>query len=589
MKHAAQKPWVGRSVLVLCATAAGACFLADLLVPNTVAIGLLYSFVVLGAGWSRDPRSIVAFAGIATLLILLGWLLEPATTQVSLVGGINRALAILLVWTIAATNVGWLGTERRLDAGQALLRTAHRRQSEFLATLSHELRNPLSPLSTAVEILRMGQPDPELVADSCRVMRRQIQHLTRLLDDLLDASRLEHGRIHLRKARIELSRLLTEASDATGHLVEQAGHTLSVSLPAEPVYLDADPVRLVQVFGNLLSNAAKYTPEGGHIQLAAARLDGGVQIRVRDDGIGIEPERIAEIFEMFQQLDRSLETGFSGLGIGLTLVKALVDLHGGRIEVHSEGRGKGTEFRVWLPVLPPSDAPPPDPLAEDPATTDFGVRHRILVVEDNPDSAYTLARLLELLGHEVHVAHDGLAAMEVAAEIHPHVILLDLGLPKLNGYEVARRIRGRRWGRPILIAALTGWGQQSDRLRTSEAGFDAHLTKPAEPAALQSVLTRVAAHEPVPDSPARFQFRDPRPRSPEPASTETNGSSAPPPQLRRIVHDLRGALNALVLQLLVLTQRTTDRADLRELVDEALLCSQELTGHIERLTPEPKP
>jgi PAS domain S-box-containing protein len=387
---------------------------------------------------------------------------------------------------IGASKVARDVTARK--QAEEALREADRRKDEFLAMLAHELRNPLAPIANAVRILRAkGPPLPELQW-AREVIDRQVQQMTRLVDDLLDVSRITRGKIALRKERVELTAVVGSAVESSRPLIEKWGHELTVTLPQEPIYLEADPTRIAQVLLNLLNNAAKYTEQGGRIALTAERDGGAVLLRVKDSGVGIPREMLPHVFEMFTQVDRSLERSQGGLGIGLTLVRNLVQLHGGTVWAHSDGPGKGSEFVVRMSVArAPQDRGPQT--AGGPAAAP--ARTRILVVDDNRDSADSLAMLLRLTGHEVHVAHDGLEAVGGAEVFRPDVVLLDIGLPKLNGYEVARRIRRER-GDGVVLIALTGWGQEEDRARSKEAGFDHHLTKPVDLDALQELLAKCA-------------------------------------------------------------------------------------------------
>jgi signal transduction histidine kinase/CheY-like chemotaxis protein len=370
----------------------------------------------------------------------------------------------------------------RAEAKTADLFEADRRKTEFLAMLAHELRNPLAPIRNSLEILRRTEENWEAVRSASAMMERQIGQMVRLVDDLLDVSRITRGKIELRKGSIELASVVNHAVEAAHPLVESKGLDLTVTLPSRPVYLNADPVRLAQVVGNLLNNACKFTEKGGRVWLTAELASEGPQsikevlIRVRDTGIGIAADQLARVFDMFIQVDTSLERSTGGLGIGLTLAKNLVELHGGTLEVYSAGLGQGSEFVVRLAIS--VEAPKPlqlqPAIGEPPATT---VR-RILVVDDNRDSVEFLTRLLNLTGYETDTAQDGLQAMEAAGRFRPDVILLDIGLPKLNGYDVAREIREQPWGKDMVLVALTGWGQEEDRRRAQEAGFNHHLTKP---------------------------------------------------------------------------------------------------------------
>ncbi len=368
------------------------------------------------------------------------------------------------------------------------LKDADRRKDEFLATLAHELRNPLAPLRNGLQILRLSRGDAAAADRAMGMMDRQLGQMVHLVDDLLDVSRITRGKLHLRRDRVELAAVVRNAVEASRPLVEAAGHRLAVSLPPEPVHLDADPTRLAQVLSNLLTNAAKYTERGGDIRLAAERRGDGVVVSVRDTGIGIAAEHLPRLFEMFSQVDSALERSPGGLGIGLALVRGLVEMHGGTVEARSEGRGRGSEFVVRLPL--PGDPPAGPARADDdsgPAAA--RPRRRVLVADDNRDAADSLAEMLRLFGHEVHAAHDGREAVEAAAWFRPEVALLDIGMPRLNGYEAARLIREQADRRRVVLVAVTGWGQEDDRRRGAEAGFDAHLTKPVAPADLDRLLT----------------------------------------------------------------------------------------------------
>jgi PAS domain S-box-containing protein len=359
-----------------------------------------------------------------------------------------------------------------------------RRKDEFLAMLAHELRNPLGAISNAGYVL--GQLDQTPAADArtrdlVAVIGRQIRHLSRLVDDLLDVSRFTRGRIELRKREAELRPIVEGAVETTRPMLEEKGHRLTVSLPGEPVYLDADATRIEQVLANLLHNAAKFTDPGGKIELTAeiTETDGGqVVLRVRDDGQGIEPELLPRIFDLFVQEDRTLARSHGGLGIGLTLVHGLVERHGGTVEAHSGGPGCGSELVVRLPCRR-GPAAEPDALRQQPEADERGPA-RVLLVEDNLDAAEALAELLRLWGHDVEVAHDGAAAVQSASTRRPDVILLDIGLPGMDGYQVAGALRRLPELQGTLIVALTGYGQESDRQRSARAGFDCHLVKPVD-------------------------------------------------------------------------------------------------------------
>lgn len=367
------------------------------------------------------------------------------------------------------------------------LRDADRRKNDFLATLAHELRNPLAPIRNGLQVIRLAGDDKQTVEQARNMMERQLHQMVRLIDDLLDISRITRNKLELRKQRVELKQVVQSALEAAQPLIEQQEHELAVALPSQPVLLDADPTRLAQVFANLLTNAAKYTEQGGRICLAAERQGSDVVVSVRDTGIGIAAEHQPQLFEMFSQVAPALDRSQGGLGIGLALVRGLVTMHGGSIEARSEGPGRGSEFIVRLPVLiAPAEAEAQSaPVTEGSSSPN---KCRILVVDDNKDAAKMLALTLRLQGHEVHTAHDGQDAVDQAAALQPDAILLDIGLPKMNGYEACRHIRQQGGGEKITMIALTGWGQEEDKQKAKEAGFDHHFTKPVDAAALAPVL-----------------------------------------------------------------------------------------------------
>jgi PAS domain S-box-containing protein len=375
-----------------------------------------------------------------------------------------------------------------LRASEEALIEADRRKTEFLAMLAHELRSPLAPLSNALRIMRMKPHDVTTVVGASEMAERQVAQLVRLVDDLLDVSRISRGKIELRMTRVELRSIAEHAVETMRSQCETMDQEVTVSLPSHPVHLIADPARLAQVVGNLLSNACKFTPRGGRVAVCVT-VDEQLRqaiITVQDTGIGIAKDQLAGVFELFTQVDSSLERSQGGLGIGLTLVRTLVQMHGGTVEASSPGIGKGSTFTVRLPalILEPSAEPRPSSGAATPSARPS----RILVVDDNRDSAESLALLLSLGGHRVETAHDGLAAVDLARTFRPRVVLMDLGMPKLNGYDAARAIRSEPWGDEIVLVALTGWGQEDDKRRTAEAGFDAHLTKPVDHAAFEELL-----------------------------------------------------------------------------------------------------
>ncbi len=368
---------------------------------------------------------------------------------------------------------------------QELIEADHRKD-EFLAMLAHELRNPLAPIRHAVRVMQqLGEEDPQQPW-ARDVVERQVQHLARLVDDLLDVSRITRGKILLHKEPIDLATVVTHAVEASRPILQARRHHLTVTLPPERVHVEADLVRLAQVLGNLLNNAAKYTEEGGHIELTLEQEGDEVLVHVRDSGMGIAADMLLHIFDLFTQADQALARSQGGLGIGLALVRSLVQLHGGSVRAFSDGPGFGSEFVVRLPVLPEGRCPKgAEPVVDLSAPSPC---RRVLVVEDNVDAAQSLALLLKLSGHEMAVAHDGPAALTVAAGFQPHVVFLDIGLPGMDGYEVARQLRKHPGLEDVLLVALTGYGSQEDRHRSQDAGIDYHLIKPADPLALQKLL-----------------------------------------------------------------------------------------------------
>jgi PAS domain S-box-containing protein len=380
--------------------------------------------------------------------------------------------------------------EQEIEQQAQELADLHRRKDEFLAMLSHELRNPLAPIVNALHLLRLQRNENPVQREARDVIERQTARLTLLVDDLLEVSRITTGRIHLRRERVAVSGIVEQAVETVHPMIEQRRHGLTVSLPPEPLWLDADAVRMEQVVVNLLSNAAKYTDDGGCIWLTAQQEGDEATLRVRDTGVGVAPEFLPRIFDLFTQAERSLAHSQSGLGIGLSLVRAIVEMHGGRVEAHSAGAGQGSEFIVHLPVAPSSvrqPAPPPADVAE-PVTGSL----RLLFVDDNADTRRITLKLLESYGYQTRTAHDGPSALETATEFLPDVALLDIGLPGMDGYEVAKRMRQEPILQNVVLVAITGYGLESDRRRSQEAGFDHHLVKPVDFQALLELLAAIA-------------------------------------------------------------------------------------------------
>jgi signal transduction histidine kinase len=385
---------------------------------------------------------------------------------------------------IGASKVARDITQRK--QAEAALREADRRKDEFLATLAHELRNPLAPIRNSLHILRMTACNDMTAERVCEMMERQVNHMVRMVDDLMEVSRITRGLIELQKEETDLAAIIRSAVETSRPIIEAGEHQLAITIPPEPILLQGDSVRLSQVFANLLNNAAKYTDRGGQIWLSVKQEKNEVVVSVRDTGIGISTPMLPKVFDMFMQADRSTHRSQGGLGIGLTLVKRLVELHEGSISVRSDGPGKGSEFIVRLPV----NAVQPERTTKPPVSQrgDSLPQRRVLVVDDNKDSAASMGMLLKFLGTDVQVAYDGATALATIERYRPDVVLLDIGMPGMDGFEVARQVRQRAEFDSIMLIALTGWGQAEDRHRTQTAGFDHHLVKPADITALQSLL-----------------------------------------------------------------------------------------------------
>jgi PAS domain S-box-containing protein len=384
---------------------------------------------------------------------------------------------------IAVCGVAIDITDRK--GAEEALRVADKRKDAFLATLAHELRNPLAPIRNSLEIMKRVGGDARLLHEAQGVIDRQMTHFERLVDDLVDVARISHDQLELRRERVDLSSVVQQAVETCRPLAEASRLDLTVTLAAQPIRLDADPVRLAQVFSNLLNNACKYTAAGGRISIDARREGADAVVSIRDTGVGIPADMLSGVFDMFTQLGQLPERAQSGLGIGLTLVRRLVEMHGGSVEAHSEGRGSGSEFVVRVPLTTGRTESPPVPA---PAVEAPPFRRRVLIVDDNVDAAESLSTLLQIDGHETRIAHDGAAAVGAAESFRPDVVLLDIGLPKLSGHDVARQIRAQTWGKEMVLVALTGWGQDEDRHRSWQTGFDHHMVKPVDMATLMRVL-----------------------------------------------------------------------------------------------------
>lgn len=391
---------------------------------------------------------------------------------------IRDASGRVVKWHGSATEVDALkSAERGLRESECRLIVEDRRKSDFLAVLSHELRNPLAPIRNGLHVLERTAPGSPQYERARTVIRRQLDHVVRLVDDLLDVTRIRLGKIVLERSRLDAREIARRACEDARSVFEDRGVALRVDLPAEAVWLDADPTRLAQIVGNLLHNAAKFTPPGGAVDVVLRRLSGMAELSVRDSGIGIEPADLPRIFEPFAQAEGPTPgVAHGGIGLGLALVRSLAELHGGKVRAKSEGRGQGAELAVSLPLatLPREETQPPvdgAPVGAEPI--------RIVLVEDNVDAGETLSDLLELEGHEVHLVGDGPAALEAVATLHPHILVCDVGLPGMSGYDVVKAVRAK-WGRNLYAVALTGYAQPEDRDRALAAGFDAHLAKPPQ-------------------------------------------------------------------------------------------------------------
>jgi PAS domain S-box-containing protein len=387
---------------------------------------------------------------------------------------------------IAASKVARDISQRK--QAEAALREASRRKDEFLAILAHELRNPLAPIRNSLHLLRLGTGGDEVVHHTTEIMERQVNHMVRLVDDLLEVSRITQGKIELRKEPIEVSTIVEHALETSGPAIEAARHALMLDVPPESMIVEGDPLRLAQVFANLLINAAKYTDPGGTIRLSASVSDHHVIVSVKDSGTGIARDQLATVFDLFTQVDRHGARAQGGLGIGLTLAKRLVEMHGGSVEARSEGLGHGSEFLVRLPL---ANSRPIGMRSAVPARDGSLPEQRILLVDDNEDSAESLGLLLRLLGAEVSVTYSGADALAAIAAAKPMVVVLDIGMPGMDGYEVARAIRAQQGLNDVILVALTGWGQDDDRALSRAAGFDHHLVKPADIDALRTLLRSI--------------------------------------------------------------------------------------------------
>jgi signal transduction histidine kinase/CheY-like chemotaxis protein len=476
--------------------------LLDPILGSIFELPTVFSAVAVAAWFGGPvPAIITAVAGYLAADYLF---MEPRGS----VGGSPEFLAGIGLYLVSCAVIIFLGMRgrraeiRRRQAEQKLLglvgqlQEAGRTKDEFLATLAHELRNPLAPIRNASFLLKQQEPPDSDAQWARQVIDRQSAHLSRLVDDLLDVSRITRGKVDLRRERTSISTVVGSAVETVRPIIQSHQHGLTVSLPGETLFVFGDFTRLAQVLSNLLTNAAKYTPPKGRIEVAAERDGECVVLRVSDSGVGIPREMLGAIFEMFTQVDSSLERTAGGLGIGLTLAKRLVELHGGTIEAKSDGPGRGSEFVVRLPLMPASEESPATvPGVE--GVAGHEASGRALVVDDNRDTAESLSRLLAMDGYDVRMASSGMEALREAAAFHPDVVILDIGLPLMNGYDVARRIRREPWGERIRLVAVTGWGKEEDRRLSKEAGFDEHVVKPVDPEALRALIRGTRAETAV--------------------------------------------------------------------------------------------
>jgi signal transduction histidine kinase/ActR/RegA family two-component response regulator len=452
--------------------------------------------------WLFDPGTTARVARRAVLVVVLvplalGWLLVrgEAMGLYDSRFGIGTYVVVVIAFLLAVVALSLSAIGRH----EADLRAADRRKDEFLATLAHELRGPLAPLRYALDLLGRAGGDEARERGARETMRRQLAHMVRLIDDLLDVARVTRDALELRRERVPLRRVVDEALESAAPFAAERRHTLAVTLPDEPVLLDADPARLVQIIGNLLHNACKYTPPGGRISLTAERDGGEAVLRVTDDGVGLAPAQLATVFQPFTRIARAGAPSGDGLGIGLHLAKRLVEMHGGSVVAHSDGPDRGCTFVVRLPALPAEASESPAAAAPPPGT----VVRRCLVVDDDYDSVTGLAELLRESGCEVRTALDGAAALAQAEDFRPDTVLLDVGLPGMSGLEACRRIREQPWGKDVLLIALTGFGQNEDRLRSEAAGFDHHFVKPVDFDALLARLSDAGTRTAGPGRAAR--------------------------------------------------------------------------------------
>jgi signal transduction histidine kinase len=465
----------------------GALVLTDFVLSDPGSAGLMRTLQEQPA-WSNLPVLIVSGATLSVTELPAGLgnvtVLDRPTSGRAIVSAVQAALR----------GRRWQYQIRdqiaELTAVERALRLADQHKDSFLATLAHELRNPLAPIRTGVQLLRSENVDRAQLERVRAMIERQVGHLVKLIDELLDVSRMTTGKVVLQRTTMDLRSAVQQAIEGAQPAVAAAAHRFEARLPPTPVWVLGDATRLAQSIGNLIHNAAKYTPDGGRIEVALVVLAGEALVSVRDDGLGIPPAMQARVFDMFTQVDRTLQRAQGGLGIGLSLVKNLVELHGGRVEVHSEGDDRGSTFTIALPLAAPGEAAGAQDRGDVPALASAARPLRVLVVDDNRDAADSLALLLESIGHEAAVRYGGTEALDAASRLQPDAVLCDLGMPGMGGFELAARLRDDRRLDRTLLVAVTGWGAEQDRLRSHRAGFDVHLTKPVSLERLAELLER---------------------------------------------------------------------------------------------------
>jgi signal transduction histidine kinase/CheY-like chemotaxis protein len=465
---------------------------ADVVIPKWLFVGVFLFPLLLGRVQTLLDQRIDADLGGAIIIVVSAFTITIAVwasaTRMQSRQHLRLAVLAELEARVADRTRDLGSANERLRHSEEQLREADRRKDEFLATLAHELRNPLAPIRTGFQILKNPGTPESVQQRANEVIERQIGHLVRLIDDLLDVSRITAEKMELKRKRLNVIDVVQHAVEMTRAAIDEAGHTLDLSWPPGPVIVVGDTTRLNQVIANLLQNACKYTPNGGHITLSLSTSARDAEIRVRDDGIGIPPVFLPRLFEKFSQVTPALHRSEGGLGLGLALVHGIVTLHGGTVEALSDGPARGSEFVVRLPLATDIVASAKRSPSKETADAGQAIPRRVLVADDNADNAHSLAALLRLSGHVVETALDGETAFTAAERFRPEVVFLDIGMPKLNGYDVCRKIRAQSWGRGIRVIAQTGWGQVQDRRRSEEAGFDGHLVKPLDLTALDALL-----------------------------------------------------------------------------------------------------